>query len=319
MNQQWLDYLNSLQVTQQSIVTAGGKGFFPQTGLAVLEVTGRDAAGFLQGQLTCNVNELSLEKASLAGFCTAKGRVISILLCLKTEAGFLLILPASLLEKVQKKLQMYVLRSAVVLQDSRESLCVLGLAEGGSESCRDLAHCAVAQRDGWVVRLPTPEPQYLQICHPLQALAHSQEYQRQGLLPGSVDEWRFLAISAGIPWLEIEQSEQYIPQMLNLDQLAGISFNKGCYTGQEIVARAHYLGQVKRSLFLGECAANVRPAADMAVLDAEGRQPLGSVLSMQSQGDRCRLLMVLQTVDGQAKKLILDDEQHSQINVIPFQ
>lgn len=154
--------------------------------LGGLLVSGEDAALFLQGQVTCDVNALD-NKSGCGAFCNAKGRVICTFFSLKTENGFLLIMPTQRLEEIQARLNRYKLRAKVTITTQA------------------------------LTELPCELP-------------------------------------ANFPWLTPETSEEFLPQWLNLDQFGGISFSKGCYTGQEIVARTHYLGEVKRRLFLATYA-----------------------------------------------------------------
>lgn len=289
--------------------------------LACIEVSGDDASQFLQGQLTCNINELSDSKASVAAFCNPKGRVISTLLIIKTQSSFLLILPLSLQDKVIRKLQMYVLRSKVQLTDKSDTYSLIGFNNISFQNDFSLPtidfHCSHSD-DLIDVKLPSSTtPRFLCI---ITALSHVKPLF-EGFVRGDCNEWRYQDISSGFPWFDISQSEKHIPQMLNLDQLGGISYNKGCYTGQEIIARTHYLGKTKRHLCLVECKRNLQLDSehDLAVLDAETRKKIGELLDFQTLGETTRMLVVLQTVDEEIKNLILDDCERSPLTLIPFQ
>lgn len=275
--------------------------------LAVIEVSGADSAKFLQGQLTCNINDLSDSQASIAAFCTAKGRVISSLIIIKTADGFCLLLPASLLDKVLKKLQMYVLRSAVKLVDQRQQWAVYGLQTQESANPEQPVF-SVNQADFITIKLPSAVSRYLMI-KPIQSPVTVNQT--------SDDAWRYQDIVDGLPWFEFEQSEQYTPQMLNIDQLGGISFTKGCYTGQEIVARTHYLGKAKRSLFAAQSNQLLAlPCDGCSVLDSQTQQTVGHVLTAQHYQQQTYLLIVLQVADVGSPSLVLDDQQHSVITLI---
>ena len=275
--------------------------------LAVIEVSGADSAKFLQGQLTCNVNDLSDSQASIAAFCTAKGRVISSLIIIKTVDGFCLLLPASLLEKVLKKLQMYVLRSAVKLVDKSDEWAFYGLQTQEPVNPAEPAF-SVNQADAMVIKLPSALSRYLMI-KPIQSPVIVDQAADYG--------WRYQDILDGLPWFEFDQSEQYTPQMLNIDQLGGISFTKGCYTGQEIVARTHYLGKAKRSLFAAQSKQLLDlPCDGCAVFDSQTQQAVGHVLTAQHYLQQTYLLIVLQVADADCQSLNLDDEQRSLITLI---
>lgn len=296
---------------------------FTATGLSIIEVSGQDAAKFLQGQLTCNINDISESQASIAAYCNAKGRVISTLIIVKTPQSFLLLLPADLLDTVIKKLRIYVLRADVKLLDQTGQLQVMGIHGALPTSVAHdapLKDFAVSQLPLPTIKLPAAT-RYLVIgmLDKIKQLYETLAAQ-QGFATGNLDEWRYQDISTALPWFDISQSEQHIPQMLSIDQLGGISFNKGCYTGQEIVARSHYLGKVKRALFVAEC----RQAASgfnggCAVLDSDNRQNVGCVLTKSAWAGITRLLLVLQIVDGRPKNLILADDYRTPLAIISDQ
>lgn len=292
---------------------------YPLNHLAIIEVTGDDASEFLQGQLTCNIKELSESKASIAAFCNPKGRVISTLLIIATQDRFLLILPCSLLDKVLKKLQMYVLRSKVQLGDKSGDLGLLGLHCPLPMAELNLPthdfHCCPVSSDCIGVKLPSSTPRFLCVINSGSDISQSFN----GVASGEVDEWRYQDISSGLPWFDLEQSEQHIPQMINIDHLGGISFNKGCYTGQEIIARTHYLGKSKRQLRLAQCAGTFSSDANFEIKDAQTEEKIGEILTLQSFGDNTRMLIVLQTVDGETKNLILGDSKQTPVSLIPFE
>lgn len=296
--------------------------FFPLDHLTVLEVAGEDAGKFLQGQLTCNINELTTDKASFAAFCNAKGRVISTLMILKHNAVFQLILPASLLDKVKNKLQLYILRSKVQLHDQSQRVKLIGLTSPHQVDDSGLNDdlMAISLSPVPTIRLPSSTPRYLCLVAQDTVTSFTASLQQQGYSRGESNLWRYLDISSGIPWFELSQSELYTPQMLNIDKLGGISFNKGCYTGQEIVARTHFLGHSKRELVLAE--SDLVLADEMQqpdVLDMITSEKVGSILIKQSYQGKTRLLTVLQTVDAPAKHFILADAERTVLKPIPCQ
>lgn len=287
------------------------------THLAAIEITGDDAQQFLQGQLTCDIRELTDGKASIAAFCNPKGRAISTLLAVKSESAFLLIAPESLLPAVLKKLQMYVLRSKVKLSKA-EHLILTGLA-GLPDNANlilpdQMFHCS---NNAGLLCIKMPSARHRFLCVGTENAAHSSSWR--DLPVGPLNEWRYQDISSGFPWFELSRAEHYIPQMLNIDQLGGISFNKGCYTGQEIIARTHYLGKAKRQLYLAECEGTLPVDADLAIKNPVSLEKCGDILALQSHGQTSRMLLVLQTVDAQTKNLILDDAEHTPVTLIPFQ
>ncbi len=314
--------MDSEYTVKKTDVKPAIRKIFPSTGLSLIAVSGQDADKLLQGQLTCNINDISESQASIAAFCNAKGRVISTLIVAKTPQGFLLIVPTDLLETVLKKLRMYVLRADVQLQDQSGILQLTGLQSlpADTNDTPSANNFAVAQSPFSTIRLPGQD-RHLLISSPEQ----SQQFcallaSQHGYESGSLAEWRQQDISSALPWFGSSQSEKHIPQMLNIDRLGGISFNKGCYTGQEIVARTHYLGKVKRALFVAEC---IQSSGDIntgcGVLDNASGQNIGCVLTHSSYAGTTRLLLVLQIVDGLPKNLILDDEYRTSVAIISDQ
>ncbi|MGR8942264.1 MAG: CAF17-like 4Fe-4S cluster assembly/insertion protein YgfZ, partial [Gammaproteobacteria bacterium] len=147
----------------------------------------------------------------------------------------------------------------------------------------------------------------------------SDRVANQDCVPKGSEDWRLLDILDGIPWLTQSTSEEYIPQMLNLDKLGGISFTKGCYTGQEIVARTHYLGKAKRALFLAECGLDAAPEPNAPIQDKNSPEHnAGQVLTAISRDGLCRLLAVLHESESGEYDLMLKDHPEVSLRLLPF-
>jgi len=273
----------------------------------------------LQGQITCNIHDISETQGSLGAMCNPKGRAISTFLLVKTADAFLMVLPKELLETVKKKLQMYILRADVRLSDSSEMLCLIGLYRQDSPDLKPL-FASHAQNHPSIKLSPT-ESRYLFILTPeLAQTFWTEQVREQGFQPNDSNQWRYLDICTGLPWLSSATSEEYIPQMLNLDKLGGISFTKGCYTGQEIIARTHYLGKAKREMFLAECATQTPPPANAVIIDdnaeADPEQGVGKVLLAQLYQDSCKMLIVLQVSESHNYQLKLRDSPQDRISLL---
>jgi tRNA-modifying protein YgfZ len=282
--------------------------------LTAIIVSGADAPRFLQGQLTCDINSLTESNASLAGICNPSGRVISTLLIVQSGKRFFLILPVSLLEKVQNKLQTYVLRSDVSLQADPHSWRMFA-----QRLPQDSGDCQLQEQhqydkdfsfnwalDSELYRVNCDQgPSVIAD----QAIAENRDKDR-------FEEWRYKEISARFPWFELAESELYTPQMLNLDLLGGVSFSKGCYTGQEIVARTHYLGGVKRRLFLLESDQLTEiPKPGTNIVEADSLQSAGAVLSVVLFQNQIRMLAILTIEVADSKQLALDDTERTIIKI----
>lgn len=333
MNPDWISFLqaNGARLTAEQHITfptesessAAENTLYPIAHLTAFNVAGADAESFLQGQLTCNIKDLDLNRASLAAFCNAKGRVISTLLVCKTENTFIIILPQSLLNKVMNKLRMYILRAKVQLQDMSDRICLLGLVSA-APSVNDIPlpqqPYAIEQNRLNLMRLPGNSPRYLAYGTIDQAKTFWSQTVGPKMLPaGNSSDWIYQDLSAGIPWFDEAVSEEYIPQMLNIDKLGGISFNKGCYTGQEIIARTHYLGKTKRELFLAECRKTAMISADTTIIDRTSKESVGKIVAIARHDQSCRLLLVIQPEKINPEALVLNNSDQDRIDIIPFQ
>lgn len=330
MNPDWIAFLqsNGAQLSDDGAIKFisaenNGATIHPITHLVAFSVSGADAASFLQGQLTCNINDIDDNQASFAAYCTAKGRVISTLLVCKQNDNFLVILPASLVEKVIKKLRMFILRSKVTIENKSEQYCLLGLQAGhtslGDAQLPDQV-MSVTQEGQAFIKLPSSKSRFLSIANIDQAKQlWTNAINAFSFSAGNSDDWIFQDLSAGIPWFSDEQSEEFIPQMLNIDKLDGISFNKGCYTGQEIVARTHYLGKAKRELFLAECPRTSAIEPKSAIISRANQETCGKILAYCCNEQICRLLLVMPSERGEEKDLVINNSEQAPITIIPFQ
>jgi tRNA-modifying protein YgfZ len=331
MNHNWKNFLLSQKATFESDTHItfppnsdyNGKTIYPVAHLAVLTISGKDAAKLLQGQITCNVNDVTGIKSTPGALCNPKGRAVTTFLLVKTGDAFLMVLPVELLEPVKKRLQLYVLRSDVTLTNSSGQHCLIGLCQPAAQAAPLFA---TSQNEIISVNLSASQSRQLVIAQADKAIAlWSDRVGKQGFQPENSEQWRYLDIISGIPWLTTETSEQFIPQMLNLDLLGGISFNKGCYTGQEIVARTHYLGKAKRALFLAECNTHSPPAPNSTIIDDSTgtEQAIGKVLLAQrsqpahdNEETHCKMLIVLQISDGDTDNLKLQDSNQNKITLL---
>ncbi|MGZ5051216.1 MAG: CAF17-like 4Fe-4S cluster assembly/insertion protein YgfZ [Methylobacter sp.] len=325
MNPDWKNFLlseqaifdNDTEIAFPPTESRSDKRIYAIAHLGVLSVAGSDAANFLQGQVTCNVKDITDGLPSLGAMCNPKGRAITTFLLVKNGDGFLMILPRVLLAPVQKKLQMYVLRSKVTLTDSSDELCLIGLADGAVEPGEAQSYrFGVSRQQNITVEFGNRS---LIIATPDDAQALWQDSVREGFEAASSVQWRYLDVTAGLPWLDTETSEEFVPQMLNLDLLNGISFNKGCYTGQEIVARTHYLGKTKRKMFVAECDTSALPSANDSVVDDKTGQNIGKVLCAQHGGNACRMLVVLQVADEESYDPRLDNAGRDRLTLLATQ
>ncbi|MEC4749983.1 folate-binding protein [Methylomicrobium sp. Wu6] len=325
MNPQWKSFL----LAEHAVFENGDRIVFSKTQLdrphiypishlGVLSVSGKDAAKLLQGQATCNVFEVTETQARTGAFCNPKGRAIATFLLAKQADDYLLVLPLELLEPVKNRLQKYVLRSDIRLTDRSDDLCLLGIS--GNEPVAERRFATCRNEGGVTISLGSSPPRTLTIADTEHAITlWSEHLTEKGFAPGNSEDWRLLDLLAGIPWLSRAASEEHVPQMLNLDKLGGVSFTKGCYTGQEIVARTHYLGKAKRALFLAECALDAAPEPNASILDRNGgEQSRGQVLTAIGHGGICHLLAVLLISENGEYDLMLKDHPEATLRLLPL-
>ena len=253
--------------------------------LSLLKLSGEDAATFLQGQVTNDVKQLNGSNSQYAGYCNPKGRMLALFLAYAHAGSLYLQLDSRLAEAISKRLRMYVLRSKVVVEDISDSTVRLGIA--GSNAGAALgnlfaevpgaAHEMVSSEIGLLIRLPGSSPRF-ELITTAENAQHFWEQLKTQLKPVGKAAWEWLEIQAGIPDVQPGTQEEFVPQMVNLDLLGGINYKKGCYTGQEIVARTHYLGKVKRRTQLAHLTGDKQPQAGDDVMVEGGNEAVGKIV-----------------------------------------
>jgi folate-binding protein YgfZ len=217
----------------EALAALSGNAIFDLRHFALISVHGDDAEDFLQGQLTNDVGEVTATRAQLSAWCSPKGRVLTCFLVFRHDGRLLLQLPDTLLEQTLKRLRMYVLRAKAILESADDSLARFGLVGEDAASClRDLLGDLPEHADDvrrfehvTIIRLRGGRPRY------------------------EIVGAQLLDIEAGIANIGPDTSDSFVPQMINLDRIGGVSFTKGCYVGQEIVARTQHLGRIKRRMY----------------------------------------------------------------------
>jgi len=211
----------------------------------VLRVRGPDAVRFLQGQLSNDVTRLSLGRSLLAGYHNPQGRVIALLrLWQAAPEEILAVLPRELLPSVHERLRRFVLRAKVTLSDESERWSLYGWREVDSSPAAPAPRAA----NGALIEITRSPSRWLHLAPRNEAHALVPEGALQASGAAARRLWTLLDIASGLPQIHVRTSEAFVAQMLNLDLLDAIDFAKGCYTGQEVIARAHYRGRVKRRM-----------------------------------------------------------------------
>ncbi len=266
------------------------------TDLGIIAVAGEDAANFLHSQLTNDVEHLGQAQARLAGYCTPKGRLQASFLYWRDAEAVYLQLPRAIQAPLQKRLTMFVLRAKAKLRDASAEApfaAVLGIggAKGETALRRHVAELPAAPYgklegpSGTVIRLADVfgAPRYLWLTTPELAGAALPGLAGELALGGN-QAWQLAAIHAGVPQILPATQEQFVPQMVNLELLGGVNFKKGCYPGQEIVARSQYLGKLKRRTALATVGNPQARAGDEVFSMADPGQPCGMVVNAAANG-----------------------------------
>ena len=241
----------------------------------VIRASGADAAAFLQGQLTNDVSSLDAASARLAGFCSAKGRLqASFIVWRPADDEFLLSCPTSVLAPTLKRLSMFVLRAKCKLSDVSGEMAMFGVA--GSAASAMLGDAAVWQRrphaGASVMRLPDGGG----LQRALLAAPVGVKIDVGAAPAMTLETWRWLEVESGIVTIEAATVDRFVPQMVNFELVGGVDFQKGCYPGQEVVARSQYRGTTKRRTLLFDCDAVPTAGQDVYVA-GDANEPAGTV------------------------------------------
>lgn len=273
---------------------SAGAVLAPLTHLAIIRVEGEDAGEFLDGQLSAAVRSLSAGHCVLTAWHDPKGRALSTFLLIPDKSGYTCLMPNDLVEGILPKLKMYVLRSRVDIRHRPDQVAIGLLSDEAPdlpglplEGEPDLRYWAGSESD---------------------ATTLWQAARKKGMTPVGPEAWRRREILRAVPTLNARASGLFLPQFLGLERLGGLSFKKGCYTGQEVIARTHYLGKVKQGLHTARCDHRAEPAT--VIRDSDGKKA-GQVLDAVPEDDGTwRLQLVLRDADG---PLHLDDAQSTPV------
>lgn len=227
-----------------------------------LKVNGEDAQTFLQSLLSNDIRTVSPQQAQRSSFNTAKGRMLATFLIWQRDGDYFLQLSRTLTAPVQKKLSMYVLRSKVKVSDVSDEFVALGISDALLTAKLGLPESTLATTSSDAAQLiRIGDRRFQLICPADQASTWWQRLRAESgsLRPVGSACWDWQDIHAGIPLVTLATQEQFVPQMANMEVIGGVNFKKGCYPGQEIVARMQYLGKAKRRMYLAHIGGDTLP------------------------------------------------------------
>jgi folate-binding protein YgfZ len=300
--------LQSFGDSRNELAAANGNIITSLSHLGLLEISGEDAVSFLQGQVTNDVKKLDGSNSQYAGYCSPKGRLLGLFLAFAHADHLHLQMPLSILVPIMKRLKMYVMRSKVVITEKSADILCFGIAGPNAQSTLTTLFNKVPQAsqelitldDATLLRLAGDTPRY-------QVFTHTENAERiwnalsSNCTKVGKSVWDYLEIQAGIPEIVPATQEAFVPQMVNLDSLDGINFKKGCYTGQEIVARTHYLGKVKRRTQLAHINTEEIPQAGDTIQVVGHEEAIGQIVRAASapNGGVCALIEIrLENLDS---------------------
>jgi len=303
MNSLWRSFLES----RSAHIDAAGRVRFPAapteadcalmalSSLGLIAVAGPEAEPFLQGQVTNDVTRLSTAVSQLGSHCSPKGRMLASFRAFKRDEVIYLQLPRTQVAALTQRLRMYLLRAkATIEDDASERFITIAVAGTCAPSLLASRLEAVPTQENEVthadelttIRIPGPTPRF-QLLGSVSALEGLWDDLTVTATVVNDELWSLLDIRTGIPTLYRQTSDAFVPQMVNLQLLDGVSFKKGCYTGQEVVARMQYLGKLKRRMYLGQVGTDNPPAPGDALHAADSRseQAVGRVVDACSNGE----------------------------------
>ena len=339
MKSEWTDFLRNAgaEFVDDCIETFGnpdrerriahtGDLFCDLSHFGIIAAYGEDATEFLQAQFTNDIQQVDEAHSQLSALCSPKGRMLCNFRIFRREQTYYLVLPYELLEAVLSRLRMYVLRSKVTLEDASDAL--MGIGASGNKMVDLLGDIAgnlpgkvdesIEYKDYTIVRVAGTTPRF-EIYGLLEAMKKLWQALVVHATPVGASVWELLNIQAGIPVITARTIDAFVPQMANMQLINGVSFTKGCYPGQEIVARMHYLGKLKRRMYrIGfETHEKPEPGAPLVTDTSTESQDIGTILSTQANPDgNFEALAVIQVNDAENSELKLGDKKGPEVTVL---
>ncbi|MCG5499786.1 YgfZ/GcvT domain-containing protein [Ectothiorhodospira lacustris] len=297
----------------------------------LISAHGEEAAAFLQGQFTCDVGEVNAERSRLGAWCTAKGRMVCTFRLFSRADALYLRLPREQVEAVLKRLSMYVLRAKLTLEDAGGAFIPIGLSGPHAETLlkdalgKDIpaeVDAGIRHEGITVIRTPGHHPRF-ELYGDLESMQRLWQALNVHCAPVGAAQWALMDILAGVPTLYPAAAEAFVPQMTNLQLLGGVSFKKGCYPGQEVVARMQYLGKLKRRMYLIHLPVETLPRPGDTLFDATqpSDQPAGIIVDAQHHPDGgVSALAVMQVASAEAGEPRLEgpDGAPARMEVLPY-
>lgn len=283
----------------------------------LISVSGEDATHFLQSQFSNDVMQVTTAHSQLSSYCTPKGRILASFRLFADHEHYFMQMPRTLIEQTLKRLRMYVLRSKVELNDVSDDCARIGLAgPDATELAATLGEVpteidGISQIDGITLLRMPGEPARYEAIGKIEAMIEIWRKLADKARPVGADGWTQLNIRAGIPVIQPETIDSFVPQMVNMHAIDGVSFKKGCYPGQEIVARMQYLGKLKRRMYRAHVDTVEKAGAGGELFSAgDNKQSIGKIIEAapSAQGGY-DLLAVIQIAELAKGDVLLHNKQ----------
>ncbi|MBN2864805.1 MAG: folate-binding protein YgfZ [Thiotrichales bacterium] len=303
---------------------------------ALLKVSGTEAFSFLQGQLTSDLSTIQGNGAQLSAYCDPKGNVLVVFLIFKRDGDFFLSYDGSLKDVIQKRLTMFVMRADVQITDVSNDMIHIGFAgEFGDLDIQRRLNTKIkavyeagsveeeGMQDVFVVKVPGPYHKY-ELFGPADQMTQAWLKLRDNSDVTNTQDWNLLNIAAGVPEITAANTGQFIGQFLNLDKLEAINFKKGCFPGQEIIARVHYRGKVTKRMFRVRIEEKVTLASgdDLILQDNKGKKHSLSVINanpdVYSTHTLCLAVGTLKSLDAVEGDLMTESGKLAILEPLPY-
>jgi len=293
--------------------------------LVCYQVEGEDATTFLQGQFSNDINAVTSSAGQISSYCTPKGRMLAIFYICKRDDCYFLVTSNDIAADVMKRLQMYVMRSKVSIKLMDDALLMGVCGVNHAEILQALqlsptdSHYQVSANESFLaMNIPSVNPRYL-IIGDQSSAEQLQKLNSDNLKVYSESYWQWLDIMAGLPSVTNKVQEAFVPQMANMELIDGVSFSKGCYPGQEIVARLHYLGNANRRMFRVSVEQNEPISIGDDIYTQGSDQPIGKFVSViKENGNNFTGLAVLRIEAANKNQLAIGSASGNSVQIMPL-
>lgn len=345
----WIEFLNSQNAQLDEIgqvktfgapeiehyLIKHGPVVTSQNHQALLKVSGSEAFDFLQGQLTADLKDVTETHAQFSAYCDPQGNVLALFLVFKYKQDYFLSFDFSLAETIQKRLQMFIMRSDVTLTDMRQEIVHIGFAgEFGDldvqrrldTKIKEVFECGYVDNaemaDVLMVKVPGPYHRY-EIFGPAEQIIQAWQEIRINSDVTNAEDWKLLNIAAAVPTVNIKTTGKFTAQFLNLDKFDAINFKKGCFPGQEIIARIHYRGKItKRMLRLRtDSVVELESGEEFSIIDEAGKSHKLITIACGKdilQGSILNAVATLRSLDAAQGDLKTENGEVVSIEPLPY-